>query len=74
MALYRARTTIVDRVDGRRRVVRRGETLDGADPVVAANTRYFDEVDAGVETATAAPGEKRQTSAKKRAAAKPKSG
>lgn len=68
MATYRARQGMASST----RVVPAGAHLDGADPFVIANPGYFELIDGDpapvepvVEQATAAPGEKRASRARK---------
>jgi predicted Zn-ribbon and HTH transcriptional regulator len=60
MAVYRARRSFVTTVDGRRRSVRTGDLISGTDPVRDGREHLFQNVEEAVETATQAPGEKRE--------------
>lgn len=65
--VFQARSAFVTEVGGKRRLVRAGELVSEGDPVLKGRAHLFVAVSEAVEQATAAPGEKRSTPAKKTA-------
>lgn len=61
--VVRAKSSFATSLNGRTRIVRRGQTFDAKHPLVKGREHMFVpfEADATVEAATAAPGEKRLT-------------